>query len=65
MGEVEQKQKKREKEPKDNGTSTLLERESSENVNPNLLYHHTIVSISGTASAEGVSARRKVLENRK
>ena len=47
----------------------MPERESSEKVNEYLLNHPTIVSISGTAAAEGVSAsdmtRRKVLEKQK
>ena len=38
---------------------------TTENVNPNLLNNYTMVTILGSASAEGVSARRKVLENQK
>ena len=62
MGEVEKKQKKREKEPKDNRNLYLAREEIQACFTIN---HHTMVSISGTASAEGVSARRKVLEKQK
>ena len=57
---MDQKQKKR--EPKDNRNLYLAREEIQACFTIN---HHTMVSISGTASAEGVSARREVLEKQK